>query len=327
MGEDKKKNKWVKSLNEAGLIDEVDDVWVLEDDRATITVAPKEEDPEANDDTETAAKQDVPFAVPVPTIEPPPPDGEGNGPFRLTSSEPPHSAHQNPVSADLPEHLPLTKTIPDTIDKALQRSTRDFANEPSEKNIEIEILDNENPPRGDIARPASFVNVRGKRISVSAESHTSEALASDEPILDEPPISDAAFTKSSSEAKSRVKIQHAVAEMKEFQEVGNYSGALASALEILQDDPENAEAIKCRDAVKEVLTEMYASRIGSFDRVPRVAISNQEIIWHNLDVGTAFILSRIDGLVTFEDILDISGMPKFDTCRILDQLLRDGIIE
>jgi hypothetical protein len=38
------------------------------------------------------------------------------------------------------------------------------------------------------------------------------------------------------------------------------------------------------------------------------------------------VLSRIDGFSTFEDVIDISGLPRFDTCRILDKLLQDGII-
>ena len=38
------------------------------------------------------------------------------------------------------------------------------------------------------------------------------------------------------------------------------------------------------------------------------------------------VLSRIDGMTSFEDIVDISGLPRFDTCRILNQLLQDGII-
>jgi hypothetical protein len=73
--------------------------------------------------------------------------------------------------------------------------------------------------------------------------------------------------------------------------------------------------------------QMYESRIGSFDQVPALAISSGEIIWHNLNPSTGFILSRIDGMLSFEDIMDISGLPRFETCQILCQLLQDGIIE
>jgi hypothetical protein len=37
-------------------------------------------------------------------------------------------------------------------------------------------------------------------------------------------------------------------------------------------------------------------------------------------------LSRIDGMSSFEDIIDISGLPRFETCKILSRLLQDGII-
>ncbi len=72
---------------------------------------------------------------------------------------------------------------------------------------------------------------------------------------------------------------------------------------------------------------MYESKIGDFSRIPRLTMNNHELIWRNLDASAGFIVSRVDGMSSFDDIIDISGLPRFETCRILSSLLQDGIIE
>lgn len=69
------------------------------------------------------------------------------------------------------------------------------------------------------------------------------------------------------------------------------------------------------------LLRMYESKIGDFERVPKVTISDEEIIWLNLNHRAGFILSQIDGMVTFEDLVSLSGMPRLDTVRILADLI------
>jgi hypothetical protein len=110
-------------------------------------------------------------------------------------------------------------------------------------------------------------------------------------------------------------------------DVGDYSGVLELSEALLKKNPTDKEATHYRDSSKEILMQMYESRIGSLDQVPVLAISSGEVIWHNLDPAAGFILSRIDGTVTFEDIIDISGLPRFETCQVLCKLLQDGIIE
>jgi len=52
-----------------------------------------------------------------------------------------------------------------------------------------------------------------------------------------------------------------------------------------------------------------------------------EIAGESLDHRTGFLLSRIDGMLTFEDILDVAGMPRLEAYQILSTLLRKGVIE
>ena len=60
--------------------------------------------------------------------------------------------------------------------------------------------------------------------------------------------------------------------------------------------------------------------------VPVVQIPQHEIMWHKLDHRAGFLLSRIDGQLSFEDLLDVSGMSEFEACRILSQLMGQGVI-
>ena len=115
--------------------------------------------------------------------------------------------------------------------------------------------------------------------------------------------------------------------MKEKFAVGDYSGALDIAEQLLGSDPEDHDASICRLKCRKTLMQMYESRIGSFRRVPKRAISEEEIIWRNLSPVAGFIAASVDGVVTFEDIIDISTLSRFETCRVLNQLLQDGIIE
>ncbi len=102
------------------------------------------------------------------------------------------------------------------------------------------------------------------------------------------------------------------------------------AIEVLSAIPtEAAEVEEARNLVassRSQLLRMYESKIGDFGRTPRVLISNEQIIWLNLNHRAGFILSQIDGAVTYEDIVSLSGMPRLDTVRILSQLLSDKVI-
>ena len=113
----------------------------------------------------------------------------------------------------------------------------------------------------------------------------------------------------------------------ECYDVGDYSGCLELAGAFLKETPDDDEITQLVDKCRKVLMQMYESRIGAFDRTPRKAITEEELIWRNLDPLSGFIAATVDGMTTFEDIIDISTVSRFETCRILSQLLQDGIIE
>ncbi len=115
-------------------------------------------------------------------------------------------------------------------------------------------------------------------------------------------------------------------EMRERFSLGDYSGALVVAEAILEDDPNHAEALRCVDSCRGVLEQMYTTRIGSLDRVPFVAVPQEQLRWLSIDHRSGFVLSHIDGNCSLEQILDVSGMPTLDALRILYELLQQRVI-
>jgi hypothetical protein len=114
--------------------------------------------------------------------------------------------------------------------------------------------------------------------------------------------------------------------MLEMFSAGEFEAALGAALEILRTNP-GAETAKdyaesCRSEIRSALI----SRLTSLQYIPRVAIPVHEIPRATLDHRTGFLLSRVDGWSTVEDVLDISGMEPIDALRILCHLLDEGII-
>ena len=71
---------------------------------------------------------------------------------------------------------------------------------------------------------------------------------------------------------------------------------------------------------------MLESKLGDLDRVPRLLIASEELIWLNLNHRAGFVLSQIDGAVTFDDLIALSGMSRLDTLKIIVELIHNKVI-
>jgi hypothetical protein len=118
----------------------------------------------------------------------------------------------------------------------------------------------------------------------------------------------------------------AVSDMKDRYATGDFTGALVIAESILESDPDDLEAKRYAESCREVLTQMYASRLGSLDQVVVMAIPADQVRWLSLDHRAGFLLSLVDGASSVEELLDISGMPRLDALRLLFTLLEQRVI-
>ena len=114
--------------------------------------------------------------------------------------------------------------------------------------------------------------------------------------------------------------------MKDRFAMGDFSGALDVADQILNRSPQDPEARSLADKCREVLLDMYSSRISGLEKVPHIAMSADQIRWLSLDHRAGFLLSMIDGISSIDDLLDVSGMQRLDALRILCSLLDQKVI-
>lgn len=115
-------------------------------------------------------------------------------------------------------------------------------------------------------------------------------------------------------------------EMEELYALDDLSGALRFAELILGREPDHARARRCAENCRTRLLALYASKIGSQQAVPIPALGDAELRWLGLDHRAGFLLSRVDGLATVEEVLDICGMPRLEALKTLVSLLERGAI-
>lgn len=109
-------------------------------------------------------------------------------------------------------------------------------------------------------------------------------------------------------------------ERAEFQEA---LGLVEALLELNKDfEP----ALELKAQLEGELKRVQKNRIGSLTRTPTLAIGMDKIATLDLDHRAGFLLSQIDGLLTFEDILDMSAMSRLETLTLLAELLEKRVI-
>ncbi len=67
-------------------------------------------------------------------------------------------------------------------------------------------------------------------------------------------------------------------------------------------------------------------KIGPTSSIPNMLLNANQLVDLHLDHRAGFVLSQIDGTLTFEDLFALCGMSRLDTARILAQLLDQKVI-
>jgi len=114
--------------------------------------------------------------------------------------------------------------------------------------------------------------------------------------------------------------------MKDRYAMGDFTGALVVAEGMLEVNANDLDAQRYAQSCRDVLTQMYAARLGALSQRVRVAVPGDQIRWLSLDHRAGFVLSLIDGSSTVEELLDISGMNRLDALRIIYTLFEQRVI-
>jgi hypothetical protein len=109
--------------------------------------------------------------------------------------------------------------------------------------------------------------------------------------------------------------------------LGNHEIAITSLDLALDEDPDSAAAQKVIHRHRDLILQIYQTYLSDMSAIPMLAMPMHELPREQLDNRAAFLLSRIDGSLTFEEILDIAGMSQMEAYRYLCSMLVKGILE
>ena len=129
-----------------------------------------------------------------------------------------------------------------------------------------------------------------------------------------------------SRASGSVPALDLVAEMAERFALGDFTGCLRAAELMLGQDPDHVMARHyAREACHKLETH-YRSRLEAQGRVPHLAMAENEVRWLGLDPQVGHILSRIDGVANYQQVVEASGMPALTALRTLVELVDGRVV-
>ena len=102
--------------------------------------------------------------------------------------------------------------------------------------------------------------------------------------------------------------------------------AVAAVDMALSEDPDTALAQKLIHRNRDAIMNIFQLFLGDLERQPQLARPLHELATAPISPRAAFLLSRIDGTLSIDEILDVSGMPRLEAYRHLCQLFLRGIL-
>jgi hypothetical protein len=108
--------------------------------------------------------------------------------------------------------------------------------------------------------------------------------------------------------------------------MGDYEYGLMLAERYLKIDPADSVAQLCLDECRVMVEAQLADLLSPLDRVITLTLPLDQLGKAHLDLRSMFLLSRVDGALTIEDVLDISGMPRVDALRYIADWVQQGYV-
>jgi hypothetical protein len=81
------------------------------------------------------------------------------------------------------------------------------------------------------------------------------------------------------------------------------------------------------DPSRALFERAFRACVGNVHGYPIRAVPAELLPDHGLDHRAAFVMSRMDGVMTLADLIDSSGMSRFDAFRLLASLRRSKVID
>jgi hypothetical protein len=106
---------------------------------------------------------------------------------------------------------------------------------------------------------------------------------------------------------------------------GQFTESLQKIKEMEKSKIGNTIVRDLKNLFESELEKALIDKIGSFHNIPIKYKASEEIL-PSIDQKAGYILDRIDGTLTFEDLIDVSGMPHLEVYNIIYMLIKQGIV-
>lgn len=131
---------------------------------------------------------------------------------------------------------------------------------------------------------------------------------------------------SAAESDTSTNLSAILLEARRLYENGEFEPAMAIVQKILSRE-DNDEATELKHAIEGELERVELDKLGSLAKVPTLKVAMSDIGTIDLDHRAGFLLSQVDGMMSFEDLLELSAMSRFETLTVLADLVEKGVIE
>jgi len=143
-------------------------------------------------------------------------------------------------------------------------------------------------------------------------------------ILDE--IDEGAPSSEAQEDRTRRRITTLFEKALTWSQTGELDKAVAAIDLALAEDPNTPLGQKLIHRHRDQMLNVFQAFVGDLSRQPVLARPLHELASAPISPRAAFLLSRIDGSLTLDELLDVSGMPRLEAYRYLCQLFLRGIL-
>jgi tetratricopeptide (TPR) repeat protein len=143
-------------------------------------------------------------------------------------------------------------------------------------------------------------------------------------ILDD--VDEGAPADETREDKTRRRITALFEKALAWSDAGELDKAVAAVDLAMSEDPNSALAQKLLHRHRDQTMTVFQNFLGDLSRQPQLARPLHELASAPISPRAAFLLSRIDGMLSIDEILDVSGMPRLEAYRHLCQLFLRGIL-
>lgn len=164
--------------------------------------------------------------------------------------------------------------------------------------------------RNDYVLPFDPIDARSAQILAAVDGHMSPAALTEEPR----------------EERTRRRIMGLFDQAGHYVKDGELDRAVTAIDLALSEDPNSALAQRLIQRNRETIMNVFQGFLGDLQRTPMLARPLHELAAAPISPRAAFLLSRVDGLLSIDEILDVSGMPRMEAYRYLCQLFLRGIL-